>query len=252
MAGAFGPRMLTVDARELRSLEKQLGTASKAFRYALRGTLNDVAVDARRIYAQEAGSAMTLRDPWTVKSMRFDKVGAVGANMVSRFGSTESYMKDQEEGKDESKKGRYGVTLPAAAPGARKNRKKTPRRLRLNAITLGKRSTKGIRQVRNASAIAIAARAGGGFVFLETKKSKGIFQVRAGMKRGRLIRKIWDLSKSRVHVPKNTMMAKATKRAMAGYGGHYRENMIEQLHRHRVHFLGADYARTLRLSSWSP
>lgn len=230
--------MLTVDPKELRQYEKQLGVASKAFRHAVKGTLNDVAVDARRLYAQEAGSSMTLRGPWTTKSMRFDKVGAIGADMVSRVGSVEPYMADQEQGKDESKKGSRGVPLPAAAPGARKARKKTPSRLRMGAIVVGTRPTKGSRQVRNAGAIAIAARSGGGFVYLETKRFKGLYQVRAGKKRKAHVRKVWDLSKSRIHVPPNEMLAKASSAAMKLYAGHYRENLIHQMALRRAHLLG--------------
>lgn len=229
----IGPRLFSVDTSELDKLERDLQSVKrKAFPFAVRQTLNDIAFDARREYADEAGETMKLRGPWTVKSMRVDRVdGIMVSRMVATTGSVEEYMATQEAGADESKKGTHGVPIPAAAPGRRKTRGKVGGAKRLGAINLVKGAKKGSRQVRNASAIAMAARRGGGDVFLDLRKRKGIYRVSPGGKRGVRVRKIWDLSKSRVRIPSNTMLDRAKDEAMRGLFPHYREALISQLRR---------------------
>ena len=225
--------MIAVDVREVEQLEKDLKTlAKKAFPFAVRDTLNDLAFDARRDYAERAGEEMKLRGPWTVKSMRVDKVrGVMVSKMVSVSGSIEPYMESQESGAKESAKGRYGVPAPAVSKSRIKNRPKTPARNRFGGLTGVVSLQKGSRQVRNAGAIAYAARKGGGIVFLNLGKRKGLYRVSPGKKRAAKIRKVWDLSKKSITITKNPMLQFAKDKAMKGLFGHYRENMIHQLRR---------------------
>lgn len=230
----IGPRLASVDTSELEKFEKDLEvTRKKAFPFAVRQMLNDTAFDARREYMREAGESMKLRTKWTTESIRVDKATGISIpTMSAKVGSIEDYMKTQEKGATEKKSGTYGVPLPAAAPGKRKTRGRVGSSKRMGNVTLTAGPTKGSRQVRNAGAIAVAARKGGGDVFLNLGKRKGIFRVTPGKKRAARVRKIWDLSKSAVRIPRNSMLERAEMLARAGMLPHYREALIGQLRRH--------------------
>ena len=201
---------LSVDDRQIRKLVKHLeATRRKALPYATREYVNSAAFLTRDLYIKRASESMKLRSPWTKRSIQVDKAATLEiAQQVARVGSVADYMATQEEGATLSKKGKRGVPIPAAAPSRRKNRGRTPSGNRLSAIQLAAQRVTGIRQKRNAAAIAIASRRGGGVVFLDLGRNKGLYRV-SGTKRGIRIRKVWDLSKPSVMVPRNPMMREA-------------------------------------------
>src|SRR6187399_2615573 len=117
--------MLTVDTSDWKKLERQLNTfRSKALPYATREMVNKMAFEAQSIWrTQTLKEQFKLRNSYTQSSIRVDKATTLDIDaQVSTVGSVASYMDEQEFGGSESKKGKYGVALPAAAPGKRKTR----------------------------------------------------------------------------------------------------------------------------------
>lgn len=201
---------LSVDTRQLKKLVRDLTTTrEKAFPYATREFVNSAAFLTRDHFIQRAEATMILRSQWTRRSIQVDKARTLQVSQqVSRVGSVADYMGVQEEGATVGKKGKVGVPIPAAAPGKRATRGRVGPRNRLSAISLMVRGVSGIRQKRNAAAIAIAARHGGGVVFLDLGKRKGLYRI-SGTKRGIKVKKVWDLSKTSVRVPRNPMLEQA-------------------------------------------
>jgi hypothetical protein len=209
---------IEVDTRGIETLVRELtDVRRRALPYAMRSYVNDAAFVTRKAYGETARKEMTLRTAWTERSMRVDKATDL-RKPVALMGSIEPYMSEQEEGATETKQGQHGVPLPAASPGRRKTRGRTQAKNRLGGIKLvqGSKVRGGIRQKRNAAAIAIAARKGGGVVFLDLRRTKGLFRV-TGTKRGIRIKKVWDLSKRKVTIPKNPMMETTLERMSGEY-----------------------------------
>jgi hypothetical protein len=201
---------IEVDTRGIETLVRELVDIRKrALPYAMRAYVNDAAFQTRKAYGEQADRDLTLRTPWTKRSMQVQKA-TDPRKPVAIMGSVADYMADLEEGKTEGKKGEHGVPIPAAAPGKRKARGRTPASNQLASIKLvqGARIRKGSVQSRNAAAISIAARKGGGVVFLNLgNRRKGLFRV-TGTKRGVRIKKVWDLSKRRVTIPAFSVMGR--------------------------------------------
>jgi hypothetical protein len=232
----MGPFLLKVDTRELKKLYQDLKTAKKsALPYAARATLNALAFEARGEYQREMGAKMKLRSRFTVNSVRVDK--AKGGNisaMQSTMGTVADYMDEQEEGATQPKGGKHGVPIPAAAPGARKNRGKVTRAKQLRGINILPRIS-GHRSRQIGAAFSMAARRGGKqFAFLKLKAGRrGIYEINPGRKRLGL-KKVWDLSKTSVSIPRNPMMKPSIQKASRLRDGIYREALIYQLKFHRV------------------
>jgi len=210
---------IEVDTRGIETLVRELADVRKrSLPYAMRSYVNDAAFSTRKAYGDKVKQELKLRSPWTLRSIQVDKASSL-REPVAAMGSTTSYMATQEEGAIERKKGSEGVPLPAAAPGARRTRGRTAAKNQLGSIKLvqGARVRTGSVQRRNAAAIAIAARKGGGVVFLNLgNRRKGLFRI-TGTKRGVRVKKVWDLSKGRVTIPKNPMMESTLERIRDTY-----------------------------------
>jgi hypothetical protein len=199
-----------VDMRQFRELAtrfEQLGSRSLPF--AMRNALNAVAFDARAEWQKRIKRSMTLRNKYTERSLRVEKVQTNRlADMQARVGSTLDYMAKQELGGRESAKGKHGVPIPtsSAAGQAMKARPRTKvvrRKNYLSAIQLA-RSVGGIRQRRNAVAIKLAKEKTGGVAYLDLGKRKGLFAIPKG-KRAKP-RMLYDLSRKNVRVrPRPTL-----------------------------------------------
>ena len=231
---------LSVDTRQIRKLVKDLEkTRAKALPYATREFVNSAAFLARDHWIQRAESTMKLRSQFTKKSIQVDKArGLQVSQQVSRVGSIADYMLTQEDGATIGKKGRVGTPIPAAAPGKRKSRGRLAAKNRLQAITLaGKGGAGGTgrswRQRRNAAAISIAARHGGGVVFLDLGKRKGLYRI-SGTKRGLRVKKVWDLSQTSVRVPRNPMLEQTMREMGPLMPGLMEKALLYQLRFHKV------------------
>lgn len=194
----------TLDQRQVREFRDALEKMrKKAVPYAIRDSLNTMAFEARKVWQDELRAKMTLRNKWTLGSLRVEK--ATGTNveaMESRVGTGLDYLAFQEHGGTEHAKGRVGKPIPTSASAGQG--KKSPRTKQVqkrnwqSAIHLAsKRITYGSRSYRNQVAIAEAIK-GSGYVFLDLGRRKGIFRV-SGTKKGNLrVRMIWDMSRKSV------------------------------------------------------
>jgi hypothetical protein len=196
--------VLTVDLSKFADFVKDLDyIRERSIPYAVRNTLNEAAFEGRKLWLAEIKGNLTLRNSWTVRSLQVSKAsGADLRTMQAVLGSIAKYMDDVEQGETHRASGKHGVAIPTPsaagqAQGAKARTKAVRRASWLSAISAKKRPVTGRRQTRNAGAIAIAARSGGGFVFLDLGRRKGIFRV-DGRKRGVKIRMVYDLSRKTV------------------------------------------------------
>lgn len=234
----MGPALAHVDTSELRKLEKDLSTyASRALPYAVRETLNRQAFESQRDWRRLAGKTMILRNGWTTRSIQVAKAKSLDLrSMQAIVGSAADYMATQEEGEMQGKKGRHGVPIPAAAPGARKQRKRNPSGPnKLKTIKLLPRVS-GHRSRKVSAAFEMAKRRGGSqYAYLELGKGKrGIYRLSYRATGRSSLKKVWDLSKSRVTIKANPTMQRATAQVVPLSDGYYREAMLTQLRRHRI------------------
>ena len=196
--------MITAEMRGLEKLRGDLGKfAKKALPAAARGTLNTLAFDARREWVQQVGRKFTLRNKFTLNSLRIEKAqGFKVDSMQSRAGSVADYMAEQEKGFTERARGKHGVAVPTSSAAGMAKRavrtKQVQRKNYLTAIQVASR-VRGIRQRRNAVAIRMASRTGG-VAFLDTGKSKGLFRVTRTAKGRYSVRMLYDLSNRSVTV----------------------------------------------------
>ena len=201
---------MKANTKKIRSYSGELRRIKKQVPWLIAKTLNDVAFFGKQTaWPQEVKSAMAIRTPWTMRSMRVDR--ATAQNLVSILGSVEPYMKTQEFGATEGKKGKHGVPIPAASPGGRAARKRVvAKKLRMSAISTVRTEGGGSSKQRNAVALRKARKAGGGVVFLELGTgNKGLYRVTSN----RRPKKLWDLTKGSVTIPRNPTLEKAAHRA---------------------------------------
>ena len=229
-------RHIDVDLREMRRFEKDLGNfKNTAFPYATRAYVNTQAFDSRILWKQALPSKMKLRSKFTVNSILVEKTTSLDTNrQQSSVGSIADYMIDQELGDTQSKQGKHGVPIPGAAPGKRKSRGRMSKGKQLKAINLMP-SVKGHRSRQIAVALAMAAKRGGPqYAFLKMKKGRqGIYLIDPSKKRLG-VKKVWDLSKSSVRIPRNPTMQPSVARMTNKLDGMWRDALLYQLQRHKI------------------
>lgn len=201
--------------RELAIKQALRQASQKAVPYAMRDYVNAQAFDARQNWQAIIPQKMKLRNGFTIGSIRVEKASSL-SDPYAIVGSVAPYMNEQEEGAIESRKGRHGVALPAAAPGKRKTRgrvapKNRPgaiRTLDANLPALGHRT----RQI--AVGLHMAEKRGGAhYAFLKMRKNRmGIYLLDPSKKKS--VKKVIDLSKPRVTIPRNETMDPAVQRTM--------------------------------------
>lgn len=202
--------MLSIQLKGLKEAQADLKKMRRAVPYAEREYVNSAAFAGRKVWISRAQADMVLRTKWTTRSLQVIKATASGSPHA-RLGSVADYMRVQEEGATEQAQGKHGVPIPGAAPGKRKARKgKVSARNRLGALTLKVSDVRGSRKRRNAAAISMAARAGGGVVYLDLGRARGLYRI-TGTKRGIRVRKVWDLSKKSITIPRNPMLAETLR-----------------------------------------
>jgi len=195
--------MIKVEMRGLEKFRADLGKfAKKALPAAARGSLNTLAFDARREWAQQVGRKFILRNKFTVNSLRIEKAQGFNiATMESKVGSVAGYMEEQEEGSTRTARGKHGVAIPtSSAAGMAKRATRTKQVQKKNYLTAIQLAAKvrGIRQRRNAVAIRKASSIGG-VAFLDLGQGRsGLFRVKQTSKGRFTVRMIYDLSKKSV------------------------------------------------------
>lgn len=233
-------RTFSVNTDAMRALKRDFNKfGTQAVPHATREALNAMAFEARRVWVELLPKRMTIRSTFTRRSLQVDKArGTNMTTMAARVGSTAPYMDEQEDGGDKGKKGKHGVPIPtssAAGQGmsARPRTRLVQVKNWMSAIHLAPRVS-GIRQRRNAAALAIAQKNGTGVAFLDLGKGRsGIFRV-TGRKRGLSVRMIWDLSRKRVTIPKNPTLEPSVAAARMKGADLYVAALNRQVRRNRI------------------
>ena len=227
---------VNVDTKDLKRFERDLRNfKSKAVPYASRAYVNNQAFEARKEWQDILPSKMKLRNKYTTNSIRVDKTSSLDINrQQSIVGSLAPYMDEQEDGYKEGKSGKHGVALPAAAPSKRKTRGRISKARQLGSINIMPR-IRGHRSRQVAASMAMARKRGGPqYAFLQLKKGRmGIYQLDPSRKR-LAVKKVWDLSKSSVTIPKNPTMEPAVQSMAKRRDALWRDALLFQLRRHRI------------------
>jgi hypothetical protein len=232
---------LTVDMAKVSMLSDALHAfAKKGVPFAARKALNDTAFLAREQWVSELGKKLTLRNTWTARSLRVEKVkGGYNVDaMESKVGSLAAYMGDVEHGSTETKRGKHGVAVPTTsaagqAMSASKRTKPIRRTNYLSAIQVAARVS-GNRKQRNAAAIAIAAKTNG-VAYLDLGQHKGLYRI-TGTKRGIKVRKLYDLSKASVRTKAHPTLEPAIAAIQSRLPALYIAALKDQLRRNHVPF----------------
>jgi hypothetical protein len=188
--------MIDIDTRNIDKLQRQLKTFGKKTYPKIQGaTLNKAAFETRGKYVKAVRRKMILRNKWTERSIRFDKVkGFNPRNQMSVVGSVADYMEAQEFGATIRKSGKKGVDIPtssASGEGMSQPRRKVVRRAnRRRSITLARRRIRAKTKQQYIVASIKAAAASGGrnkFVYLPFDRHPGIYKVVGGKRRPRIV-----------------------------------------------------------------
>lgn len=233
--------MLTIDDSEIKKLEKDLKIfASKAYPFATKQTINDTAFKARDLARKNIKKEMIIKNQWTMRGIKVDKARTlVVSQQEASTGSVDDYMERQEFGGVVRGQGiGKPIATSASANQGRstlRTRATTPSN-RLNKIRLHKRHRRALKSGMNqrqriAAQINQAAQDNEKYVYLETKKRKGIYRLAGGKRRPRIKNMIWDLSKKQYSTPKNPWLKPAADEARKHTPIFYRDALIFQLKR---------------------
>ena len=232
--------MIKVDTRELRAFEKDLAVFNKrGLPFATREAINTAAFETRKTSLKIIDQRMIERNTWTRRSVQVDKSRTLDIDkQTSHIGSTQEYMKTQEEGGIETRKGKHGVPIPTSyssgeGEGARP-RKKLPRKANKMAnILLAKRRGryKNQRQ-KNIAIVKMAADEGIPHVFLRYRgRKKGIFEVKGDEDFIDSVNMLHDLSRPIVRVPATRWLSSSTKINAKRMPFYYKKALQMQLKR---------------------
>lgn len=231
--------MFSINTNDVRKLEVDLKTfARKSIPFATRKTLNDSAFAARAIAQADVRESMVNRNRFTVQSIQVDQAKTLKIpRQEATVGSIARYMEDQEFGAIKSKKGKVGVQISTSySAGQGQNRQprtRLPRKANSMARINLSRSRKKThsRKHRNLLAIKQASASGREFVFLELRKSKGIFRVIGGKSRPK-IKMVHDMTRESVIIPKNPWLSPAFKEALRMQPAFYADALRFQARKH--------------------
>lgn len=226
--------MITVDTSAMRKYTRALkAVSSRGVDYAMRNTLNDVAYKGMRIGRKEVQERFTIRTPWTIRSIGFRRAITL-VKPESAVGSTEEYMRTQEEGgARRPTSGAKNVPVPTGyaynEEGTTDHKKLPLRSRRMRNIQLTKNGGSS-RRARNQAAIAAAISSANKFAYMDTPKMKGIFHVKGGKKTRRL-KLVHDLRHKSVNIPKREWLRPTADKALDYAPRYYYRNMLRQIDR---------------------
>ena len=232
--------MFSLDDKKIRSLERDLKTfASRALPFATKDAINSTAFKAREKAQENIRSKMINRNKWSADSVKVKKAHGLNIDrQMALTGSFMPYMETQEFGGVKAG-GVSAVPIATSYSAGREGsipRKKLPKvDNRLRNIKLSKRKgvDKGLRKLRNTIRIKRAQKNNDKFVYLETRRSKGIFEV-VGKGRGSKIKMVWSLDRKSVTISRNPWLKPAVDKAVPFVGLFYRKALLFQLRRHRL------------------
>jgi hypothetical protein len=196
--------MIYVTLTDIPKLERDLKEfRSRAYPFVTKQTLNKTAFVAMKISQSRVRRDMTLRNKWTTKSIRFEKTNTLRvSDQVSRVGSVEAYMEDQEFGGVKRGRGRVGVPIPtgdASGEGNTRDRQRLPmKKYRVGNIRLARNKIRAkSKSQENVIKVKQAIRTKQRIVYMDLGARKGLFRI-MGTKRSPKVRMIQDLSKKSV------------------------------------------------------
>lgn len=243
--------MISIDPRQFKTLERELTRLStRAIPVATRNFVNEAARDIRDRAKIVVKEKMTLRNRWTINSIR--AVTTREHRSLSRIkasaGSLQEYMLDQEFGGIKRKSGSEGVRIAtgfsAGQEGARP-RTKLPRKAnKIHNIKLSNRRAPRNRKQRNMVMVHQAVREGKRFIFMDLGKRKGIFRVVGGRKRktanedhrvkGAKVKMIHDLTRPFVRIPPNPWLKPSSEASQRRFPRMWRRQLLRQISREKA------------------
>jgi hypothetical protein len=244
-----------LEKKSTRQLIALLETLSaKSIPYATRETLNQLAFTSMREGKKEANKKMILRNKWTAGSIRAKPTRSPQIrSQIAFMGSTEGYMRIQEEGGRKAAKGRHGLHIPtswaAGQEGVKPRTKLVTRSKKMSNIKLLKfRNAGKTRKQRMVRTVQEAVRTKKRNVFMELGTNtgvttKGIFRVvggrvsKRGWPKGARLKLIHDISRKSVRIPKHEWMVPAAKRTALRSPQMYRKALLYQLNRQKHSFI---------------
>lgn len=228
-------KLMIVDTSGIRRLVDDLDVfAKKAVPYAIRNSLNRSAFEARRAWVDEIEKTMTLRNTFTIRSLRVEKVSTMDPRrMVSVVGSTAEYMGRRESGETKRPHGKHGVPVPTLAARGGSKARLIQKPNKMSNIVIARGRPGATKKQRNAIALRRAAAFGTRFVFLETGRGAGLFRVMGG-KRKLEVRAIWDMSHKTVTVHPFPTLETTLRRIGPRVLDIHTNALVEQAQRYRV------------------
>ena len=228
--------MFNIETSRLERLQEQLKWLNKkGIPFATNATINRAAFKVRSLSVDSFEEQFILKNRFTVKSVQVDKSKGLDiSQQVAAVGSTQDYLKQQEDGRTLNKKGKEGVPIPTSAsaglPEQTKPRTKLTRKSNtLNLIKIkNRRPIRGSSKRKNAAAISLAAKSSPKFVFLDFGRRKGIFRIRGTRKNPELIM-LWSLKNQSVVSPAHPWLKPATDQVTQKLGLYYAESLERQV-----------------------
>lgn len=212
--------MLTIKSAEtIRYATELQHFAKKSVPYALRDTLNDLAFTANRQWKTEMDEQFVLRNNYVVNSRRVVKAKGKRLDaMESRVGSVFDGMFIQEFGGVQHAGEKHGHRVPTSAAagqyGASPRTKRVRPGARINRLnfTNPKASRFSSAAQRIAVALRLAAARGEKYTFIENDNTAGIYRIKGGKRKPRLVM-LQRLMEGSVFVPPHPTLAPATWKA---------------------------------------
>lgn len=231
--------MFSVNSEGIKGLEEDLKAFKlKALPFATKNTVNAAAFAAQKTARVIVKNRMIQRNKFTVRSIQVDQARTLSIpRQAAVVGSTADYMEDQEFGGTKTKGGKKGVSIAtsysAGQSDSSRPRRKLPRKPnKLENIRLRHRRSKGKnRRQKNLIAVKQAAASGNKYVYLDLKRTKGIFRVLGGKRRPR-VKMVHNLSKQSVDIPANPWLVPAVIATERKIPKIYKESLEFQLKRH--------------------
>ena len=226
MAQSFEVDMRDVE-RHARKLER---LAKQGVPHAIRNGLNRTAFAARKTWQVELKQSFTLRNQYTLRSIRVEPARGLNPNrMISVVGSVAPFMRERESGKTKP-----GSLPTAIAAGQAQNTIPRTRLVRkhhkMGRIQLNRRTRKGSRVQRNAAAIRQAVDTKKRYILLEGQRKRVIARVTG--KRKVRVKAIWDVSNKTYRVPPMPTLERTLKQMAPRIPRIYGGAFLQQLKRH--------------------
>ena len=241
--------MINVDLKNLKLLEKELKVyAAKSYPFATKNTLNDIAFQGKKDYQETIKKDLINRNKFTQGSARLEKTNEL---KVSRqkvvVGSISKYMGIQEFGGTKKKKSKVGLPIPTSFSAGQsetsKPRLKLPTKARkIENVKLTKRKKQYTsKSQENFARVKLAAMNKEKHVYLETEKSKGIFELtgskrvnKQGKLNGLKLKMIHSLEQKSVKIKGKGLLTKSTKLTIKNIPVFFDKRLKEQLTRNRL------------------